>query len=468
MNISPLAKRGVFKHIIMKVMKFGGTSMASADTLKQVAQIIIKEKEQNPVLIVVSACSGVTNMLIDVANAAISKRDSIAEKLDVIRMKHMEIIEGLFKHPDELKTEISALLHTLEEFIIGVKLIKELSPHSYDFISSYGERLSSTIIAAYLNDLKTPAEAVMADTFLITNKEANNADPLLSETKREGKPLISGLLREGKTPVITGFLGRSTEGKITTLGRGGSDYSASIVGSIMDASEIQIWTDVSGFYTTDPRICKSAIPHEIISFKEASELARFGARVLHPRTMLPALEKKIPVRIKNTFAPDEPGTMVTFNEEEVPKTIKAITIKKNVDLITIESAEMLMQHGFLAKIFKVFEEHEMSVDIVATSEITVSISVEGQDLTQVHKDLSKIGHVYIEKDLSILCIVGTGLEDSLADNAKILQAVAECGISARVITQNTTQTNFSLIIKDENVIEAANKIHDVLFSHSRT
>jgi aspartate kinase len=446
-------------------MKFGGTSMGSAKSIQNAAKIIKTQLEKAKVTVVVSAVSGMTDRLINLANSAISERNDTAEQFLEIRSIHQEIIDGLFEEKTSIESEIKALIDALEDFINGIKVIKELSPHSYDYITSYGERLSATILAHYLSSINISSKAIMADTFLVTNKLAGNADPLIAETKRNGYPLLTDLMKSGITPIVTGFMGRSTEGKITTLGRGGSDYSAAIVGAVIGASEIQIWTDVSGFYTTDPRICPTATPHAIVSFREASELARFGAKVLHPRTMLPAMEDNIQIKIKNTFYPEDPGTTVTFDENAVPKTVKAIALKKDVQLITICSTEMLMTYGFMAKIFNIFEEHNLGVDIVATSEVTVSISIEDKAKPELIHDLKKLGEVTVEDNLHIVSIVGTGLEGDLTPNAKILTVLSENNIDAKVITQGASQNNFSLMLKAKDSTTAVQLIHLALFEN---
>jgi aspartate kinase len=431
-------------------MKFGGTSMGSADSIKNVANIIKVQLAKEPVAVVVSAVSGTTDKLIALANTAVSKEDNLQEKLEDIKQTHFQIIAKL-----GIENNTQKLFETLEDFIMGIKLIKELSPHSYDFISSYGERISATILAQYLNKIGIRSDAIMADSFLVTTEVPGSADPIIEQSKLN--------IPNGVTPIITGFLGRSTDNKITTLGRGGSDYSAAAVGAILNANEIQIWTDVSGLYTTDPRICQLATPHTLVSFREASELAKFGAKVLHPRTMLPAKEEGIPIIIKNTFHPEKGGTKITFNEEEVPKTVKAVAIKKDIQLITICSTEMLMTCGFMAKIFNTFAKHNISVDIVATSEITVSISVEDKATPELIQDLKTLGTVTVEDTLNIIAVVGSGLENDLMPNAQILKALAENNIDAKVLTQGSTQINFSIIVEEKNAVEATQIIHKTLF-----
>ncbi len=229
------------------------------------------------------------------------------------------------------------------------------------------------------------------------------------------------------------------------------------------ARDVQIWTDVSGIYTTDPRVCSDAKPHKLISFREASELAHFGAKVIHPRTILPAVENKIPIFIKNTFKPDEKGTEITFNEKRVPDSIKAIAFKKGVTLITVETPEMLMTYGFLAKIFDIFETHNISVDIIATSEISVSVSVENKEITKLVKDLNSLGQVQIHKDQCIISVVGKGLYGNLKYNTKIIESLAKLKIEAKVITQGATQNNFSVVINEADCNKAVTQIHSKLF-----
>jgi aspartate kinase len=451
----------------MLAMKFGGTSMGSPESLQKVAEIIKSYLHDNPVVIV-SAVSGTTDQLINIANLCLkTSQKSFLIKLEELEQNHLSIIQHLFKVESENKElcieEIKEKIKFLRTYLIGVNLIKELSPHSFDYISSYGERLSSVILSHYLNSIEIKSCSLMADEFLITTDVAGNGDPLIAETKKKGKPMIQKLVKSNKVPVITGFFGKSLKGHITTLGRGGSDYSASIVGTIINATEIQIWTDVSGIYTADPRICKLAVPHKIVSFKEASELARFGAKVIHPRTILPAIESKIPIVIKNTFQPEAEGTTITFDEHAVKHTVKSIATKKGVTLITIETPEMLMTYGFLSKVFNLFNEFNVPVDIVATSEISVSCSVESTDTSKLVKELQKLGTVTIQNQLCILAIVGIGLKGNLKLNAKILDVLAKSKVEAQVISQGSTQNNFSLIIKELEATKATQKIHTALF-----
>lgn len=445
-------------------MKFGGTSMGSPDSIRNVTSIIQKYLEKDQVIVVVSAASGITDQLIEIANTALTQENGIEEKFEAVRKRHEELISGLFNNTEKITEEINNLLDQIEEFIQGIKLIKELSPHSFDFISSYGERLSATILAHYLDEQAIKSEAVMADTFLTTDTVASNAKPDMQLTREKGQPILRKLTDQKITPVVTGFMGRSIEGKITTLGRGGSDYTSSIVGAIIEANEIQIWTDVTGIYTTDPRICPDAKPHPIVSFREASELARFGAKVLHPRTIIPARAKQIPVVIKSTFEPDHEGTTVTFDESKVPESIKGVSIKKDVKLVTICSSEMLMTHGFLAKLFTIFDRHNISVDIVATSEVTVSVSIEQTPPAGLITELEQLGEITVHDNLQILSIIGSGLKNNIKTNAEILNALAKENVDVKVIMQGSTQINFSLIIDEKDAINAAQVVHNVLFN----
>lgn len=433
-------------------MKFGGTSMGSADSIKNVVSIIQGQLAKGTVTVVVSAVSGTTDKLIALANAAISSENHIHEKLEEIKQTHSQIIAQL-----GIENTTEQLFKTLEDFVNGIKQIKELSPHSFDYISSYGERLSATILAQYLNKVGITSEAIMADTFLITTPEPGKADPIIEQSHLT--------VPAGVTPVITGFLGRSTDNKITTLGRGGSDYSASAVGAILKADEIQIWTDVSGIYTTDPRICSHAKPHHIISFREASEMARFGAKVIHPQTMVPAMENQIPIFIKNTFHPEDQGTEIAFDESRVPNDIKAITIKKGVTLITVETPEMLLMWGFFAQVATIFGKHGIPMDVLASSEISISTSIETDDISDLVQDLEELGNVIIDKNQCIICVVGQGLKKNLRTNAKILEALSELDLEAKVISQGAPQNNFSLILPESAAVEAVNKIHDTVFKH---
>lgn len=447
-------------------MKFGGTSMGSPQSLENVAKIIKKNLKHKPA-IVVSAVSGVTDMLIDISTTALKSDKLLQSKFKKLEQKHYQIIDELFDKKSAEKTQLVKNLETkftiLKNYLTGINLIKELSPHSEDFISSYGERLSTLILSHYLRSIGIKSDFVMGDEYLVTTCCPGGGDPLISASRKKGRAKIEGMIKKGFVPVITGFFGRSTDGHITTLGRGGSDYSASIVGAIINAKEVQIWTDVSGIYTTDPRICSHAKPHKIISFREASEMARFGAKVIHPRTMLPAIENQIPVFIKNTFHPENQGTEISFDEKRVPNDIKAITIKKGVTLITVETAEMLMTYGFMAKVTAIFDKHNVPMDVIATSEISISTSIETSNVKPIVKDLQKLGDVTVDENLCIICVVGQGLKSNLKTNAKILDALSTLNLEAKVISQGAPQNNFTLVIPESAAIKAVNKIHDTLF-----
>lgn len=440
----------------MIVMKFGGTSVGTPAVIRKIAKIVEASLGQEPV-VVSSAHSGVTDLLFEMANAALKGHVS----LEQIRARHYTIL-------DELGVDRSILddhFNELEGILRGVSLVKELTPRSQDFIVSYGERMAVTDLAAYFNQIGIEAEPLSAyDLGLITDSNFGSANPL-----PEAYELIKeNIAKIKKLSIITGYIGKNREGSITTLGRNGSDYSASIIGAAIDADEIQIWKDVDGVMTADPRLVRTALPVEVLSFDEASELAYFGTQVLHPATIQPAIQKNIPIRVCNIYNPKNPGTLIVKKSPPSETPVKSIAYKKNLYILTIISTQMLMQAGFLAKIFEVFARYKIDIDMVATSEVSVSVTTDSpKNLDQAIKDLSRFAKVEVEDKQAIIGVIGEGIRWSLEIAGLVFNTMRKQKIRVRMISVGATQINLAIIVDNNDVEPAVEALHQTFFEKGK-
>jgi aspartate kinase len=319
------------------------------------------------------------------------------------------------------------------------------------------------LLAEVLNQKGIKARQVDARRCIITDEEFTSAAPLMVETFAQSQRELIPILENGVVPVLGGFIGSTKQGVTTTLGRGGSDYTAALIGAALGVREIQIWTDVTGVLTADPRVVPEAQTIERLSYGEAAELAYFGAKVLHPKTIQPAIENSIPVRICNSRAPQEPGTLVGPETETSPRTIKAIAHKTGVTTVQISSARMLGAYGFLRKLFEVFDEHRTVVDVVTTSEVSVSLSLDDASaLPAIVAELEKLGTVRVEKRCAIICVVGEGLRGTPGIAARVFSTISD--INVTLISQGASSINFTFAIEEEHVKEAVTRLHDEFFA----
>ncbi|MEK6968172.1 MAG: aspartate kinase [Nanoarchaeota archaeon] len=438
----------------MIIMKFGGTSVGSAERLKTIVELIKERKEEKPV-IVLSAVSKITDTLIAAAYSAVHGKADIS----AIEQRHLQILDELGIDSSVLKPYFAELKSELQH-IAG---FARLTPQLLDSVVSYGERLSVRMFSLYANSQGLTTRAVDAfEAGLLTDNRFGKAE-VLPEAYTELNKSLTILINEGKIPIITGYIGKSKGGQITTLGRGGSDYSAAIIGAALHAKEIQIWTDVNGVLSADPKIVPQAKTVPLVSFDEASELSYFGAKVLHPKTILPAMQYDIPVRVLNTFEPVNPGTKIV-KQAINGRTIKAITAKKNVTLITIRSTRMLHAHGFLHRIFKVFDEREVSVDMIATSEISVSMTVDkGRDIEGVMKELHNFAEVKMEHNRASISLVGQGIHDNSSTIQKIFNALAQENIPVEMISQGASEISFGFVVDNSKADDAVRALHKTFF-----
>ena len=439
----------------MIVLKFGGTSIADTERIRAVGDIIEKALPRKPV-VVLSALAGVTDTLIRLAQGALDKGQT---SIETIRRRHLKVVQAL-DLDDEI---IKDLLADFRELLKGISLIKELTPRSLDYAMSFGERISVRIVAAHLCKRGIPAEPVISyEIGLHTDGDFGKASPL---PESEG-PIAEAISGMGGVPVVTGFIGKAGPGgDITTLGRGGSDYSAAIIGAAIGAEEIQIWTDVDGVMTANPEIVPEARPIDVLSFDEASELAYFGAKVIHPSTMIPAIKKNIAIRVLNTYHPEAQGTLVMRDRPPGEQVVRSIAYKRNITLINIVSTRMFQQHGFMAKVFDVFARHRVVIDLISTSEVSVSISTDSrEDLEGLVQEISGFGRVTVEREKTIICVVGHGMRDAVGVAATIFQSLSDGGVPVRLISQGATRINISIVVENRNVEEAVRSLHRAFFA----
>ncbi len=451
----------------MIVMKFGGTSVEDAAAMRQVKEIIRSQIHRSPV-VVLSAIARGTNRLLESARMAaagdIGKAEAIALEL---RDRHHEIIGDLCGSGPAVNSLRSVINDIIEELITlskGLTILGELSPRSLDAFGAAGERMSSAILNTFLRESGIPSELVDARSFIITNEQYTKAAPLFDEIERLAPEIIVPHVSRGKIVVTQGFIGSSMNGTTTTLGRGGSDFSAAIIGAALNVEEIQIWTDVDGVMTSDPRIVPNAMKLDLLSFQEASELAYFGAKVLHPSTIIPAIDKKIPVVVLNSKRPSSTGTRITHEPSKNHLVVKAIACKKNITVINILSTRMLMAYGFMESIFSVFNRFRTSVDLVSTSEVCVSMTIDSNEfLDDILKELKNFADVSVFPDKAIICIVGEQMRSTSGIANRIFNAL--CDINLLMISQGASEINMSVVVEQELVEDAVRRLHDEFFPH---
>ena len=444
-------------------MKFGGTSVRDADALDRLSRIV--QRERRRAVVVVSALSGVTDQLVDLSTRAAAGPDTaLSQIIEALRTRHIDLaaarVSGAAR--GTLVHVINSLCDELEATVRAVAVLGELSPRSADAITGMGEALSSRVVTATLSASGVTSQCVDATRLLVTDGTHGRAQPNIPVTTIRARELLMPLLDSGITAVTGGFVGRTREGVATTLGRGGSDYSAAIFGAILDVEEIQIWTDVDGMLTADPRVVSRARLVPALTFGEASELAYFGAKVLHPATIQPAVARGIPVRILNAQRPDGPGTDITAKSQGAGSAITALASKTGLTVIEITSARMLMAHGFLRQLFEVFDRFETSVDVVTTSEVNVSVTIDDPThLADLIAALSTFADVSTEPDMALLCVVGERLHDDPSLFAQTVRALGN--ISCRMVSESASRRNLTFVLHEHELSLAMTRLHDHFF-----
>jgi aspartate kinase len=447
-------------------MKFGGTSLEDAEAFSRVRHIIGKQAASRPVVIA-SAMSRVTDALLKCVSLAAENPEDVAAShlLDEHLGRHLDVARALLslENQNEIAAGIESARREIAELLKTLAARPALRPQLQDVILSYGERLSANLLTAVLREGNLHARYVDARRCIVTNAEHGRAEPFLPETERRTRGEIEPLLEAASVPVLGGFIGASEDGMTTTLGRGGSDYTAALVGAALSAREIQIWTDVTGVLTADPRVIESARTIRRLSYAEAAELAYFGAKVLHPKTIQPAVEQRIPVRVCNSRLPEEDGTLVSFESEPSPQIIKAIAHKTGVTIVQITSARMLGTHGFLHALFDIFNRHRMIIDVVATSEISVSLSLDDASaLPHVIEELKQLGEVSVEPQRAIICVVGEGLGSTPGIAARVFNCLTSINIS--LISQGASSINLTFVIAETDLKETLRLLHAGFFA----
>ncbi len=447
----------------MIVVKFGGTSVGDAEAIRRTAAIVKGRVARQPI-VVVSALGGATNSLIAVAEqAAKGHLIGAMRGVESLRERHLRECHALLDGTDdvdETAAELSAMFDELAHLAEALSTLGHATPRSMDAVAAYGEQLSATLVSAVFRQSGIDAEYVDARTVVVTDECFMAAEPqtdLIAERSRE---ILLPVLQSGKVPVMGGFVGSSTSGVTTTLGRGGSDYSASLIGAALQAEAIEIWTDVDGMLTADPRVVEGSQLIEKIRFDEASELASFGAKVLHPNTIAPAVRLGIPVFVFNSRRPDGAGTRITFDAPH--RAVSAIAGKSDVTVIRVTAARMLLAHGFLHRVFEIFEKHQTSVDVVATSEVSVSVTIDDPaHLDALLVDLRHLGDVSIERNRGIIAIVGAGISDAGGAMGRALTALGD--VKIQMMSLSATGINLTVIVDAETVKPAMQRLHREFF-----
>jgi aspartate kinase len=448
----------------MIVMKFGGTSVGSAERIRGVARLVKEHINRRP-LVVTSAMSKVTDQLIKGARQAL-KRDAEADEVVLdLRKRHEATIHELFSDAPtrtRLMGHVQSILDELRTLYTGVYHLEELTPRSLDAIQAMGERMSCEIVAAALSAEGVRAEALDARSILVTDETFGRATPLTAEIEKRAATQLQPMIETGEVPVLGGFIGSTLAGVTTTLGRGGSDWSAAILGAALDAEEIQIWTDVDGMMTVDPRVVAAAKVIPEVSFDEAAELAYFGAKVLHPATIKPAVEKGIAVRVLNSMNSKAPGTLVGAKRGEGPSGACAIAFKKGITVILVSQPKMLMASGFLVKVFDVFERCKTSVDLIATSEVSISLTIDNaEQLTQIKAELTKLGEVRILREMAIISLVGRGFYRHPGLAGQLFHSLRDVNVA--MISFGASDVNISFVLDEADAERAVLTLHKEFF-----
>jgi aspartate kinase len=449
----------------MIVMKFGGTSVEDATAIDRTASIVRGRLAKRPV-VVVSAMAKVTDALLKTAAAAGSgDREGALRLSRKLRERHYntagELLgTGVFtRFHSELETEFDAL----DDLLRGIAAVGELTPRTKDHVAAYGELLSSKIITEAFVARGLEATLVDSRECIVTDATHTQAVPKFDETTEKLTLKIKPLVDGGRVPVMGGFIGATRNGVTTTIGRGGSDFSAAIVGAGLNAEAIEIWTDVDGMLTTDPNLCPDAHRIRVISFDEAAELAYFGAKVLHPATVLPAIQKNIPVFVLNSRNPTCEGTKITARASHCKNIFKAIAAKKRITIVNVAAPRMLLAHGFLKTIFEAFDRHKVAVDVVSTSEVSVSLTVDSNEaIPALAADLAKLADVKYEGRKAIVCLVGENLRETPGIAARVFGELSDLKI--RMISQGASEINLTFVVEEDDVPGVIRRLHSTFFS----
>jgi aspartate kinase len=462
----------------MIVMKFGGTSVGDGKRILEVAKIIADEQARQPI-VVVSAMSQVTNSLLELADNMTHPKHlaKVTAGTDRLRRQHLKAAQALALQPSidkELKANLDACFADLKTVLDDIAALGELTPQDHDLILSFGERFSSHLLVAALRQLGMKATALQGSDLIVTDDIFGNASPLFEVSCQQMQPHLQPLLKDHTIPVITGFMAANQAGLVTTLGRGGSDYSATIIGHCMDAAEVWIWTDVDGIMTADPRTVKGAHTIKTLSYDEAAELSYFGAKVLHPRTMVAAARANTPIYIKNSFNPAFVGTKITAQASDHPNGAKATTALSQLSLITVQGKGMQGVFGVAAKVFSTLAKQQINVFFIsqASSENNISLAVSADDGSravtalaqafQAEFDTKNLEAVRQESDVTMIAVVGEGMRHNVGIAGRIFSTLGRTNINVIAIAQGSSERNISFVVEQANAGKALQSVHDEL------
>ena len=447
-------------------MKFGGTSVQDAEAFLRVAKIVGDQQMLSPV-VVTSAMSKVTDALL--AAFELAKLGNIDEAIAYLEphfIRHLEISTKITKLEQQksFETELNYARSELSELFIRVSRRSLPLSMLKDAIVSYGEQLSSRLLAEVFCSQGLNARQMDSRRLIVTDEEYGAATPIWAETEKLLQLELQNLIDAGEIPVVGGFIAANRSGETTTLGRGGSDYSAALIGAALRAREIQIWTDVSGVLTTDPRIVPEARTLPKLSYEEAAELAYFGAKVLHPKTIKPAVDYSIPVRVCNSHKPEELGTMILAETDISENRLKSIAYKKNITILRITSARMLGSYGFMSALFQVFERYRTVIDVISTSEVSLALTIDDTNsLESIVTELKRLGDVEIEENNAVICIVGEGLRTTSGLASKIFSTIKDVNIS--LISHGASSVNLTFVVKENEVSNVIKSLHSEFFKN---
>jgi bifunctional aspartokinase / homoserine dehydrogenase 1 len=459
----------------LQVMKFGGTSVGDASCIARVAEIVAKASRANPLVVVVSAMSGVTNRLIEAATCSeTGDRERAGELLEALREQHFEALKILIQNPETrnlIALNIEELLREAQRLCEGTALIHELTVRTLDSVSSLGERLSAPLVAGALSERGVRSEAIEATELIVTDSYHGAAEPLMEPTQARCEKRLRPLLQQGVVPVVTGFIGATAEGVRTTLGRGGSDYSATILGGALGADEVIIWTDVNGVLTADPRLVPGARTIPEISYREAAELAHFGAKVLHPKTLRAVTQTGIPVWIRNTFEPEHPGTKITPHGKTSSAGVKALTAIRDVSLIAVGGPGIVGLPDVVGRTFSTTSNVRANVLLISqsSSQNDICFIVFSSDAKrtvdalrqQFAQDLmhQKVEHITLDPNIAIVAVVGENMRGTVGMAGRTFSVLGRENINIIAIAQGSSETNISFVVASQDMKRALLAVH---------
>jgi aspartate kinase len=455
------------------VMKFGGSSLASADLIKHVASLVKKHSEQHEIVVVCSASGDTTDELLSLVETARRGRgEEVEKKLGQIEQHHLNLLEAIAddRVREETGETLKQWLRELRRAVLGILYLREATPRSTDYVLSFGEKFSTLITAGALSSTGLKAQYLDGgEAGIVTDSNFGEAMPLFEVTRLNVRRRLGRMLDEGVTPVVTGFIATNEEGVVTTLGRGGSDYTATILASSLPADEVWLWTDVDGLMTANPRLVPEAVVLRKISYNEAVEMALFGAKGLHPRALEPVMEAQIPVKIKNTFNPSAEGTLITTSSEKTDKPVKAVLLVNNTAMLTVKGPSMVGQPGTAAKILDTLYRAGVNVMMISQSisESSISLIVRRSQLNKAVTAIEKallgtriVAAVEPEEDVVVVAVVGEGMKGTPGVASRVFGAVASRGVNVRMIAQGSSELNISFVVREEDGVEAVKAIHE--------